>query len=259
MPATVDTWNPAQYEKFQDERTAPFFDLMALLQLRPAMRVADLGCGTGELTRLLHQHLQARETVGIDSSEAMLAKSTSFAGDGLRFEQGDIATFADSQGYDLIFSNAAIHWVPVHEALLGRLASSLREGGQLAIQAPANHDYPSHTVAEEVAAEQPFREALGGHVRRSPVLTPEQYAAVLHRLGFREQHIRLQVYVHYLPSRDGVVEWVKGSLLTYYQSRLPADLFDRFVQRYRERLLPRLEDAAPFFYPFKRILFWAQR
>ena len=259
MPATSDTWNPTQYEKFQAERNEPFFDLMALVRPQPGMRVADLGCGTGELTRLLHQHLQARETVGIDRSGAMLARSAAFAGAGLHFEQGDIATFSAGQGYDLIFSNAAIHWVPEHEALLGRLAASLAEGGQLAIQVPANHDYPTHTVADAVAAESPFREALGGYARRSPVLAPEQYALVLHRLGCRAQHVRLQVYGHYLPSRDGVVEWVKGTLLTDYESRLPADLFAQFLRRYRELLLPCLEEATPFFYPFKRILFWGQR
>src|SRR5579872_1867050 len=102
MSATPDTWNPAQYEKFQAERNKPYFDLMALVRPRPGMRVADLGCGTGELTRLLHQQMQARETVGIDSSEAMLSRSNAFAGDGLRFEQGDIATFANSRPFDLI-------------------------------------------------------------------------------------------------------------------------------------------------------------
>ncbi len=259
MAARSDTWNPAQYVKFQAERNAPFFDLMAMVRPRPAMRVADLGCGTGEVTRLLHDHLQARETLGLDSSDAMLAKSTAYAGAGLRFEKGDIAAFSMHRCFDLVFSNAAIHWAPDHEVLLGRLAASLAEGGQLAIQVPANHDHPSHTVAAAVAGEPPFREALGGYVRHSPVLAPEQYATALHRLGFRTQHVRLQVYGHVLSSRDAVVEWVKGTLLTDYEARLSPDLFILFLQRYREHLMTCLEDATPFFYPFKRILFWAQQ
>jgi len=223
------------------------------------MRVVDLGCGTGELTHQLHRELQARETLGVDRSEAMLAKTAAFAGDGLRFEQGDIASFTANPAFDLIFSNAAIQWVPEHELLLGRLAASLADGGQLAVQVPANHDHPSHTIAAAVAGEPPFREALGGYVRHSPVLAVEQYAAVLHRIGFEVQHARLQVYGHLLPSRDEVVEWVKGTLLTDYEARMPADLFQTFLVRFRERLLPCLDDAKPYFYPFKRILFWAQR
>src|SRR5207237_2828632 len=87
-------WDPAQYERFRDERSRPFFDLLAMVRPRPGMRVADLGCGTGELTQHLHNALQAQETVGIDSSETMLARSWEFAGDGLRFAQEDIEGFS---------------------------------------------------------------------------------------------------------------------------------------------------------------------
>jgi trans-aconitate 2-methyltransferase len=252
-------WNPEQYGRFRDERARPFFDLLDLVQPRPGMRVVDLGCGTGELTRELHRKLAARETIGIDNSPAMLARSAAFAGDGLRFEQGDIGAFASEGGYDLVFSNAALHWIPDHEALLPRLAAALTETGQLAVQVPANDDHPSHTTAVEVAREAPFREALGGHVRESPVLAPEVYATLLHRLGFREQHVRLQVYAHELGSREAVVEWVRGSVLTDYERRLPAELWPRFLERYRERLLPQLDDTRPFFYPFKRVLMWGAR
>ena len=124
------------------------------------------------------------------------------------------------------------------------------------MQVPANEHHPSHAVAREVATEPPFREALEGHVRRFSNLTPEGYAVLLDRLGCRERHVRLQVYAHRLPSRADVVEWVRGSLLTDYQRQLPADLFAAFVERYGERLLPRLDDVRPFLYPFKRILVW---
>jgi trans-aconitate 2-methyltransferase len=256
---STSVWNPDQYARFRDERSQPFFDLMALVQATPAMRVVDLGCGTGELTRHLHRHLGAAETIGLDSSPSMLARSAPFAGEGLRFEPGDIAAFAPEQPYDLVFSNAALHWVPEHPALLARLTAAVAAGGQLAFQVPTNDDQPSHRTAAEVAGEEPFRTALGGYVRPHTVLPPEEYARHLHRLGYREQHVRIQVYGHYLGARDEVVEWVKGSMLTDYQRRLPADLFDAFLARYRQLLLPRLEDTRPYFYPFKRLLAWARR
>ena len=114
-------------------------------------------------------------------------------------------------------------------------------------------------TAAAVARDPEFRDALGGYARQSPVLAPEGYAALLHRLGFARQHVRLQVYPHELESRQAVVEWVRGSLLTDYERRLPAPLWPRFLERYRERLLPRLADTRPFFYPFKRVLFWGSR
>jgi trans-aconitate 2-methyltransferase len=257
---TEDSWNPGQYGKFAAERARPFFDLLALVEPVPDGRVVDLGCGTGELTARLHAHTRATETLGVDSSEAMLAQAGPLAGDGLRFEIGDISRFDADPSFDVIFTNAALQWVADHPRLLARLAAGLRPGGQLAVQVPANADQPSHTVAAEVAKESPFLE----HMREAPagvvneVLTPERYAELLNELGFCEQHVRLQVYGHHMASTAAVVEWTKGTAPLRFQRLLPGDVFDAFVLRYQQRLVEVLGDRAPYFYPFKRILFWAR-
>jgi trans-aconitate 2-methyltransferase len=259
----TDTWDPAQYNRFQREREQPFFDLLALVRTRTGMRVADLGCGTGTLTRVLHEQLGARETIGVDRSDSMLAKAlVNVQPDGLSFRIGTIESFVgetSSPGWDLIFSNAALHWVEEHETLIPRLAAALAPSGQLAFQVPAQHEALTHTAAEELAALEPFASAFDGWRRPQPVLTPDDYARLLYRCGFRDQKVELIVYPHVLPGREDVVEWVKGTLLTEYKRHLTGDLYDRFVDQYRTRLLAQLEDARPFFYPFKRILCWAQR
>jgi len=255
-----DAWCPDCYDRFRAERTRPFEDLLALVRRAPDMRVVDLGCGTAELTRRVHETLGARETLGVDSSEAMLERARTQGGGGLRIERGDISDFRAAAEFDLVFSNAALHWVPDHESLFRRLVDALTPGGQLAVQLPANFDHPSHTVATAVAAEEPFRTALEGQRHRDDVvLRPEQYAALLHRLGLRRQHVRLQVYAHELPEPGTVVEWVRASLLTAYQRRLPSEVYHRFVARYRERLLAQLGDARPYLFTFKRLLLWGDR
>ncbi len=256
-----DAWDPGQYERFRNERSQPFFDLLALVRSQPGMRVVDLGCGTGGLTRQLHLKLGAASTLGIDNSPNMLDAARANAAEGLRFELGDIGEFARRapERFDLVFSNAALQWLPDQPAVLRDVAGLVAPGGQLAVQVPANHDHPSHAVAHRIAAESRFREALGGYVRGTPVLAPEAYAELLDRLGFPEQHVRLQVYGHHLPGREDVIEWVKGTLLTDYQQRLPPELFQQFLARYRAELLTQLEDRRPYFYPFKRILMWARR
>jgi trans-aconitate 2-methyltransferase len=255
---TTDAWDPAQYERFERERAAPFFDLLDLVEPCPGGRVVDLGCGTGELTRALHERARAGSTLGLDSSRAMLERSAPHAGGGLTFELGDIAEWAPATPVDLIFSNAALHWIDDHDELFARLTTALSPGGQLAVQMPANHDHPSHLVAARVAAEEPFRAALGGYVRRSPVLDPESYALLLHRLGYASQHVRLQVYVHVLPHAGAVVDWVKGTLLTDYRRRLPEDVYARFLERYEELLAVELTDEQPFPFTFKRLLLWGR-
>jgi trans-aconitate 2-methyltransferase len=176
----------------------------------------------------------------------------------LSFELGDLAQWAPPEPVDLLFANASLHWVDDHLALFARLTSMLAPSGQLAVQVPANHDHASHLVAERVAAEEPFRAALDGYVRRSPVLEPERYAELLHRLGYATQHVRKQVYLHVLPEPEAVVGWVKGTLLTDYRRRLPESAYDEFLDRYRAELLSALPDARPYPFTFKRILLWGR-
>lgn len=239
-----DTWQPEQYARFRAEREQPFHDLLALVEPVPGGRVVDLGCGTGVLTRVLHEHTQAAETVGVDRSEPMLAQSAQHAGGGVRFERGDIEAFA-GKGLDVVFSNAALQWVDGHEALFPRLAATLREGGQLAVQMPMNHDHPAHTVAHEVARQPRHAKALGGYVRGYPLREVEWYAELVARMGFEEQHVRLQVYLHRLAGPEEVVEWVKGSLLTDYRNRLSPEEYEAYLSDFRERLLAELPDERP--------------
>jgi trans-aconitate methyltransferase len=128
----IDTWDPAQYEKFQREREQPFFDLLGMVRPEPLMRVVDLGCGTGKQTRALHERLQARETMGLDQSPKMLeSQATAALPAGLHFEVGTIEDFPGSYGtFDLVFSNAALHWVDDHDILLPRLASAVGPRGR---------------------------------------------------------------------------------------------------------------------------------
>lgn len=120
-----DTWNPQQYDLFKDQRQRPFFDLVALVKQQAHLETAvDLGCGTGELTQILHTRLGLKKTRGIDKSESMLAKARQFENSGLIFEEGLLEDWHDAEGIDLIFSNAALQWVPDHRNLLPRLLVS---------------------------------------------------------------------------------------------------------------------------------------
>ena len=257
----IEGWNPDQYERFFAERRQPFDDLVALCLPVPGGRVVDLGCGTGNLTVELHDRLQAAATAGLDSSESMLARARVNHGDvpGLTFTEGNIETWL-GEGLDLVFANASLQWVDDHLNVLARMRTALVEGGQLAFQVPSNFRHPSHVLARQVANEAPFIDALDDDVpedRGRFVLSPEIYADLLYELGARKQVVRMEVYGHELSSTSDVVEWVMGTLLTPYRTRLSPELFADFVDRYRERLLEELGEREPYFYGFRRILCWA--
>lgn len=239
-------WDPERYASFREERTQPFRDLLEGTDAVPGGRVIDLGCGTGDLTQLLHERSRAAETLGVDRSESMLSKAPRVPG--LRFEEQDLARYEPERPFDLVFSNAALQWLPDHAALFTRIRNWVAPHGQLAVQMPANHHHRSHTLAAELA---------GTQGRKPSVQRPDDYAVLLDDLGFKDVVVRLHIYLHHLESREAVFRWVEGTLLNAYRARV--DDFEAFKARYREALMNELPDKRPFPFTFPRILLWARR
>ena len=251
-------WEPEQYLRFKRERRKPYDELVALVQPRPEMRIVDLGCGTGMWSADLAERFDAASVLGVDLSESMLEQSKPYESDRVRFERADLHDWR-GENYDLVLSNAALHWIAEHEALFERLRDALVPGGQLAVHVPNNMHQPTHTIARALAAEEPYAAALGGRTSGMAVLTAEAYAQLLWALGFEQQVVREVVYMHELPSPEAAVEWVRGSMLAWYRDRLPEALYTRFFETYRARLLDALPESEPLPFTYRRILMWATR
>ncbi len=250
-------WNPEQYHKFQSERSAPFYDLLKLVEIRPQLKVIDLGCGTGELTRVLADALPGSDVIGLDSSAQMLdaARTASYSTSSLRFEQGDLSKLTDT--WDLIFSNAAIQWSEDHEKLIPQLFSQLNPGGQLCVQIPSNHNHTSHQLIREIAKEEPFKKTMNGFERQSPVLSIDDYTRILFEQNARNIIVFEKIYPHVLENSDAVVEWISGTALVPYFERLgehKAEFLDVLGKKMKTAL-----PESPLLYPFRRILFSAAK
>lgn len=247
----TDAWDATRYDRFADQRRAPALDLLARVRSVPGGRAADLGCGDGWCTPLLHERTAAAETVGIDSSHRMLEGSATNQSEGIRFEHGDIAALGGE--WDVLFANASLQWLPDHRTLLPALVRRLRPGGMLAFQVPANFGHPSHTVADEVGRRfglEPLDRSIGA-------LDPATYAEILHAAGLTHLDVVLRIYGHAMSRTDQVIEWVAGTLLTSFESRLAPEDFAAFRAEYRTTLLERLGDpggSRPYFYAFPRLL-----
>lgn len=248
-------WDPNQYHKFQSERSAPFYDLLKLVEVRPKLKVVDLGCGTGELTRVLADTLPDSGGTGVDSSLQMLEKAAQYQSSNLHFAHGDQGALTGN--WDLIFSNAALHWSETHDRLIPHLFSLLNPGGQICVQVPSNHNHISHLLIRETAKEQPFRQILAGFERIAPVLTIDEYATVLFEQGAQNILVFEKVYAHILENSNAVVEWISGTALIPYFERLGnhKDEFLNVLRGKMQRALPQ----SPLFYPFRRTLFSGQK
>lgn len=248
-------WNPDLYHIFQTERAAPFYDLLALVEVRPNLKAVDLGCGSGELTRQLADALPNSNVTGLDSSPQMLDKAASFSTSSLVFQLGDQSTLTGE--WDLIFSNAALQWSENHAELIPYLFNKLKPGGQIAVQVPSNHNHISHQIYRETADEDMFKFILQGFQRYAPVLSIENYSRILFDCGAEQITVFEKIYPHVLENSDAVVDWISGTALVPYFERLGQHK-DEFVRSVRTKMYAAMP-GIPIFYPFRRILFSARK
>jgi trans-aconitate 2-methyltransferase len=252
-------WDPGQYLRFSDERLRPALDLLARVRLDEPARVVDLGCGAGNVTAFLRRRFPKADVLGVDGSPAMLAKARAAAPD-CRFEQADVENWTPGTPPDLLYSNAALHWLAGHDRLFPRLVSLLAPGGCLAVQMPAMHAAPLRALQQEIAGHGPWAERLRGIRSAPPILDADAYWDLL-----RPWTVALDIwettYLHALEGDDAVAEWAAGSSLGPFLQALPDAERRAFRQQYSEAVAPyypRRPDGATLV-PFRRLFLVATR
>jgi trans-aconitate 2-methyltransferase len=252
-------WDPAKYLEFAGHRLRPALDLLAHVPAASPAIVHDLGCGAGNVTRLLRERWPDAALTGIDGSAAMLATARAAAPD-VTWVQADIGAWCGDRPADVVFSNAALHWLDEHRTLFPRLIAGLAPGGVLAVQMPRNHGAPSHTEMVAAAEAGPWRERLRPALRARPVAEPAVYHDILaphvSRLDIWETE-----YLQVLEGKNPVVEWTRGSALKALLDALEEPERSAFVADYAARIAraypPRADDRTLF--PFRRLFIVAAR
>jgi len=246
-------WDPQQYSRFAGQRLRPALDLIARIPLEHPSTVVDLGCGTGNVTRVLRGRWPHADIVGVDGSPQMLAEAKKTKGE-IGWELVDVAAWNPPKKFDLVFSNAALHWLDDHPALFARLSGKVAAGGVLAVQMPRNFAAPSHTLMHELASSPPWRDALLKLLRSQPVLSPEAYYGLL-APNTRSLDIWETEYLQILEGGNPVAEWTKGTWLAPLLAALAPDARAAFEAEYRLRVArayPRQRDGKTLF-PFRRL------
>jgi trans-aconitate 2-methyltransferase len=254
-------WDADQYTKFSRERSRPFDDLMAQVTVERPEFIVDLGCGTGSLTRTLAERWPAARVLGVDSSVEMLEKARPQAIPGrLEFTQSDIGQWKPDRPADLIVSNAALHWIPDHDALFRRLAGMLAPQGTLAVQMPDRFRTPSQEAIEAASANPRWSSRLAGiGLHRDSARPLVWYVAHLRELGFQVNAWQT-TYVHVLSGENPVLDWLKGTALRPLLTHLDPEQETDFLHEVGTRLkatFPPTGDVT--FFPMPRLLFVASR
>ncbi len=293
-------WNPDQYLKFSDERTQPCRDLASRISLPQVRTVIDLGCGPGNSTQVLAERWPDAQITALDSDTSMINAAIESNGRG-RWITGDIAKWAaekpgasaekpvesapekstnstaeytpegsakesssekDVEQYDVVFSNAALQWLPDHATLYPQLFAHVAPGGALAIQIPSSFDRPAHRLLREMAASIGWRKWFPtGRVRNWHAQDSEFYYDLLAPLALRIDLWQTE-YFHVMPNAEAVVEWYKGTGMRPYLTAIGEDPDrDKFLAEYTEKIRAayRPRPDGRILFPFLRIFVIAYR
>ncbi len=244
------SWNPDKYLKFKNERFFPFLDLSSLINKREGINAIDLGCGSGELTEKLCDLLPNSQILGIDSSPEMLKNASKLIQANLRFELRKIEDFEGT--WDLIFSNAALHWIDNHETLFPNLLKALNQGGQMVAQFPSGHRNAAHKLLTAISESEPFKSGLNGWKWVFPVLSIEEYAELLFQSGGQEITVYDKVFSYVLTDYKAVYDFTSSTSMLPYLKHLPDELREDFKNSYLHALKDHWR-GSPVFFGFRRI------
>jgi trans-aconitate 2-methyltransferase len=246
-------WNPETYARFRGLRLRPALDLMMQVGGLPGGTILDLGCGDGAAAAPLRARYPKHRLIGLDSSPAMLSRAKGYA----ELIQGDAATWTPAEKLAMIYSNAALHWLPDHARLLPRLAGHLSPGGVLAVQMPRQFLAPSHRFLRDIAAALfPDRFDFAGY--EPPVAPAAAYWEMLAPLGtvdaWETEYIQ---HLAAAPSRHPVRAFTESTAMRPFLEKLTPEEADAYRLSYDQALeaaYPRQPDGSCLM-PFRRVFF----
>ena len=251
MPHNVK-WDPSQYLTFDKQRLQPALDLIARIP-EEAQRITDIGCGPGNVTNILYGRWPTAQICGIDNSPDMLTKAKNDLPH-IEWQHADLNTWQSSLQVDVLFSNAALHWLDDHELLFPNLIKSVKPGGTLAIQMPRNWAAPSHMSINQAVSEGSWKSKLEPLIKEQPTRSPEFYYEILSP-HVQELEIWETEYIQVLEGENPVAEFVKGSWLRRFLQALDEPERTEFENCYREKVklaYPKQTDGKTLF-PFRRL------
>ena len=247
-------WDPDTYLRFGDERTRPASELAARVAVETPKTVIDLGCGPGNSTQVVRRRWPDAQVVGLDSSGSMIAAAARAYPD-QQWVQGDIADWTCAEPCDLIFSNAALQWLPGHAGLVRRLFEQVADGGALAFQIPSGRYSPVRVLMREVAADEAWRSRMEPAQNALTIEEPHVYYDALAPIA-RSIDMWETEYYHVLSSAAAAVEWMSATGLRPYLEALDSDAERK---RFLEKLTARAEAAytgrsdGRVLFPFRRL------
>ncbi len=236
MPSENPSWNASDYKANSSAQLGWGLGVLAQMKLPSDARVLDVGCGDGRITREIARLVPQGRVLGIDASADMitLARESFPETANLSFECMDARRIVLPEKFDVVFSNAALHWFREHDAFLSGLRACLNPGARLVFS------FAGKGNAGEMV------KALFGTIRREKWRTyfqredftpeklpyaffsPEEYSEILRRNGFEPESVELVHRVMRQAGRPGLAGWFRTTWMPF-TGHVPEALREEFI------------------------------
>lgn len=254
-------WDSEKYLLFKNERTRPSYDLTMAIKEKAQKKIIDIGCGPGNSTENLYKRFPDADILGVDSSEDMLNKARkAYENLPIHFERANITPESGIEGkYDIVFSNACLHWIGNHEKLIPKLFEAVNDGGVFAVQMPLSYKLVIYDIVEKISKEDRWQGKFSNteKIKTNP---PEFYFDTLSELTDNFS-IWETVYYHRMKSYEDIIDWYKGTGLRPYFAALEEDEEEEFTSEVISELkkfLPKQKNGE-IIYKFPRLFFTAEK
>ena len=241
--ASNDKWNAADYAANSAVQYSWARELISHLKLRGDERVLDVGCGDGKITAELARSVSEGQVIGVDSSPEMIRFACETfpakTNPNLKFQTGDARGLESIGKFDLLFSNAALHWVEDHHAFLRGAAAVLKPGGRLMVSCGGKGN--AHDVFLALRPEMRlarWRKFFRNISKPYFFYAPEDYEKWLPGFGFKSLRIKLEPKDAIYAGAEGFATWLRTTWLPYTQ-RVPGELREDFIAAVTARYLAR--------------------
>ena len=226
-------WNADDYERNSKGQQKWARELIEKLELKGRENILDLGCGDGKVTAEIANRVKHGSVIGVDNSEAMIKLANKKYSPGtyknLSFVVMDASNLSFKKSFDVVFSNAALHWVKDHRPVIKGLFNCLKPGGRILLQMGGKGNASGiFSVLEEIINSYEWKQYFENFEFPYSFLGTEEYKKLLNNAGFTIKRIELipKDMMHF--GKSELEGWIRTTWLPYLK-QIPKEKQEKFI------------------------------
>jgi trans-aconitate 2-methyltransferase len=226
-------WNAQEYQQHSQVQQKWAQELIAKLNLTGNEDILDIGCGDGKVTAEIVRCVPEGSVVGIDNSDSMivLAKkhypSSKYAN--LSFRVMDALSLSFKETFDVVFSNAVLHWVLDHTPVVAGIYRVLRPGAKMLLQMGGKGNADAIlSVLDEMRLKQTWHDHFIDFRFPYSFMSVEDYTRLLAESGFTKTRVVLIPKDMEHDGPPGLAGWIRTTWLPYTE-RIPEGQRENFI------------------------------